>query len=297
MNDTKSFIKEAKKIHGEKYLYEKSNYVNAKTKLIITCKEHGDFVQTPDNHIYTKKGCIFCAGLKKYSTEEIVKKFNNIHGKKYDYSLVDYDGMFKKIKIICSEHGVFEQTPKNHVEGKECGKCHGRNQTTDEIIERFKIIHKNMYDYSKTIYKNMKENITIICKKHGEFLQTPDTHIRGCGCPKCKSSKGESSIQNILADNKIKFISQKKFNICRNPKTNKLLPFDFYLTDLNICIEYDGRQHFREGLFSNNLEEMKYRDNFKTEFCKSNNIKLIRIHYKDINKIKDILKKEISFIF
>lgn len=289
MKNTIEFLERAKAIHGEKYSYKKSIYINAKTKLIITCPKHGDFEQTPDNHIYTKKGCMMCAGLKKYTSDEIVEKFKRVHAEKYDYSLVDYRGMFKKIKIICKIHGVFEQTPKNHVEGKGCGKCHGRHQTTDDVIKKFISRHKGLYNYSKVVYKNMKTKIIITCGKHGDFSQTPDTHLRGCGCPKCKTSKGESIIREILNDNKIDFIPQKMFNECRNPITKKMLPFDFYLQKSNMCIEFDGRQHFRTGLFSNDLKSMQYRDSLKTEFCKKNNISLLRIHYKDIDKIKDIM--------
>jgi hypothetical protein len=295
MHNLKEFIEKAEEIHKNKYSYDKSNYVNAKTKLIITCHKHGDFSQTPDNHIYTKKGCKECAGVKKYTTEEIINKFKKTHGEKYDYSFVEYKGMFEKIKIICKIHGVFEQTPKNHVEGKECGKCHGRHQTTEGVLKRFEVIHKNIYDYSKVVYNNMKENVIITCKKHGDFLQMPDTHLRGCGCPKCKTSKGESVIREILIENKIDFIPQKMFNECRNPVSGKMLPFDFYLLNLNLCIEFDGRQHFREGLFSKNLKSLQYRDNQKTEFCKKNNIKLLRINYKEIKKIKDIMKKNNIF--
>ena len=295
MHNTKEFIEKAIEIHGNKYSYEKSNYINAKTKITITCHKHGDFEQTPDNHIYTKKGCKICAGLKKYTTSEIIEKFKKVHGEKYDYSLVDYRGMFKKIKIICKIHGIFEQTPKNHVEGKECGKCHGRNQTTEEIISKFKSIHGETYNYSKVLYENMKTKIIIICPKHGEFFQIPDTHLKGCGCPRCKTSKGESLVYKFLKNNNISFIPQKMFNECRNPTTNRMLPFDFFLTDLNVCIEYDGRQHFREGLFNKNLKEMQYRDNFKSNFCKINNIKLIRIHYKNIDKIDEILKDILLF--
>jgi len=175
MKNTKEFIEKAKEIHKNKYSYEKAKYINAKTKLIITCNKHGDFMQTPDNHIYTKKGCKICAGLKKYTNNEIIEKFKKVHGNKYDYSLVQYDGMFKKIKIICSKHGIFEQTPKNHVEGKGCGKCHGRHQTTKDVVEKGCIIHNGLYNYSKVEYKNMKTKIIIICNKHGEFSQTPDT--------------------------------------------------------------------------------------------------------------------------
>jgi len=98
-------------------------------------------------------------------------------------------------------------------------------------------------------------------------------------------------LYKLLVDNKINFVSQKMFNECRNPKTNKMLPFDFFLTDLNICIEYDGEQHYKKMRFKkSNLEKIQYRDNIKTEFCEKNNIKLIRISYIDIKNIGNIIK-------
>lgn len=295
MKNTNDFIKIAQEIHKGKYLYEKAVYINAKTKLTITCKKHGDFLQTPNNHIYSKQGCLICAGLKKYSNEEIIEKFKKKHGEKYDYSLVEYFGMFKKVKILCKIHGIFEQTPKNHITGKGCGKCRGLHQTNTEIINRFQLIHDDLYDYLKTIYKNMKTKVIIICSKHGEFLQTPDTHLRGSGCPKCKNSKGESKIHKLLTDRKINFVPQKMFDKCRNPLTGKMLPFDFYLPDFKMCIEYDGEQHFKKMRFKkSNLEKIQMRDKEKTNYCKKNNIFLLRISYKEIKKIEDIINDHIS---
>ena len=101
-----------------------------------------------------------------------------------------------------------------------------------------------------------------------------------------------------MSELKIFFIKQKSFNNCRNPKTNKKLFFDFYLPDYNCCIEYDGVQHFEESsLCSDTLEERQYRDNIKNQYCKDNNIKLIRIPYTDfkilnIEYLKGLLKND-----
>ena len=137
----------------------------------------------------------------------------------------------------------------------------------------------------------------IICKKHGEFLQTPDDHIRGHGCPRCKHSKGESIIYKFLKDEKIDFEEQKGFDGCRNPLTNKLLPFDFYLSKFNACIEFDGEQHFKEMRFNKkSLKIIQYRDGVKNNFCKENNIFLLRIPYTEIKRVKDIINEKILFI-
>ena len=101
------------------------------------------------------------------------------------------------------------------------------------------------------------------------------------GCQKCKESKGEGIIRNFLEKNCIKYEPQKKFAKC---KDINLLPFDFYLTTDNICIEFDGKQHFDSiERYGGNvgLKYIQTHDKIKNEFCKNNNIKLIRISYKE----------------
>lgn len=113
--------------------------------------------------------------------------------------------------------------------------------------------------------------------------------IFSCGCHS-NISKGEQKIKEFLDKKKIVYITQKTFNNCRNPKTNCVLYFDFYIPDYNYCIEYDGIQHFKETNFHHdNLQERKYRDSIKNQYCKNNNIKIIRISYKDYDKINEIL--------
>ena len=284
------FIEKAIKIHGKKYDYSLVEYINAKTKVKIICSKHGIFEQTPDNHLQGK-GCKKCAGNTIYSIEEIVEKFHNVHNNRYSYDNLEYRGIFSKIKINCYEHGDFFQTAKAHIDGKGCPKCNGRSLTNDEIKTILLKIHDNKYDYSESEFKRAKDKIKIKCNIHGEFMQVLDCHKRGSGCPKCKNSKGEKIIREFLENKKIKFEAQKTFNNCKNTKTNKLLLFDFYLSDINLCIEYDGEQHFNPMRFSkhNKLEDIQFRDNIKNDFCKENKIKLIRISYKDISNIEKLL--------
>jgi very-short-patch-repair endonuclease len=118
-------------------------------------------------------------------------------------------------------------------------------------------------------------------KKNGEFKQLPNDHLSGHGCPICKNSLGEMKIWNYLTEKNIKFESQKKFDGCKN---KRLLPFDFYLPEYNICIEYDGIQHYKAiDIFGGEKEFQKRKnlDKIKSEFCNSNNIKLIRIKYNE----------------
>jgi very-short-patch-repair endonuclease len=293
--DTKEFANRSNKIH-EKYDYSLVEFRSYKEKVKIICPEHGVFEQTPNNHLYGKKGCKFCANNVKYTKKEVINKFKECHGDKYDYSKIKFNGVFKKVDIICKKHGIFKQTAKSHFSGSGCLKCVGKNKTTKEVIIEFKKIHGDRYDYSLVEYSKAKEKIKIICHKHGVFKQTPDSHKSKKGCSKCNMSKGEKKIKEILKELNIKFNLQKKFKECVNPETNKKLLFDFYLPDYNMCIEYDGEQHYLPMRFSNknnslNLELIQKRDKIKNEFCKGNKITLLRIKYTKLNEIDDILNK------
>ncbi len=181
---TEEFIEEAKAVHGDKYDYSRVNYVGTKTKVEIICPEHGSFWQTPSDHL-NGKGCPSCFGNKKYTTEEFIEKVKAVHGNKYDYSRVNYVSTKVKVEIICPIHGSFWQTPTNHLKGNGCPKCIGQNKTTEEFIEEAKAVHGDKYDYSRLNYVGTKTKVEIICPEHGSFWQTPNSHLRGGGCPKC----------------------------------------------------------------------------------------------------------------
>jgi hypothetical protein len=183
------FINEATTIHENFYDYSKVDYINSKTKIIIICKIHGEFEQEPNKHIgKQQQGCSKCTNCYKLNTFDFIEKSNKIHENKYDYSKVNYINTNKKVIIICSKHGEFEQTPNAHIQKQGCPKCSGNLKlTTEEFIKRATLLHKNLYDYTKTNYINTNTKIIIICKEHGEFQQTPDSHIgkQKQGCPKC----------------------------------------------------------------------------------------------------------------
>ena len=173
------------------------------------------------------------------------------------------------------------------MKGKGCKKCGEERQRIDleKLIKQFKDKHRDKYDYSLVEYVNNVTSIKIVCPIHGVFEQKPVHHKMVCGCQICNESKGEKEITNILCDNNIKHIKQKTFDNCKNKHK---LPFDFYLPDYNICIEFDGRQHFESVLDFGGDEQLKktqQNDKIKNNYCKENNIKLLRIKYSDdINK-------------
>ena len=181
---TPDVIAQFKKVHGDTYDYSKVEYVKNQKKVIIICSIHGEFEQTPNNH-KMGKGCNTCAG-RVVTKNEVLLQFKKAHGDRYDYSQFEYKGTDTKSKIICPEHGVFEQSPYNHKIGKGCSKCIGRHTTEDELITEFIKVHGDRYDYSNLNFVNKKLNINIICSVHGQFEQEPMKHANGANCPKCQ---------------------------------------------------------------------------------------------------------------
>lgn len=120
--DTQVFIKAATKTHGNRYDYSKTKYNDAKTKVIITCKEHGDFEQRPKNHV-RGQGCSKCSGNNRKNLLEFIHKALGVHGDRYDYNKVKYEGVKVQVIIKCPIHGEFKQTPDNHLSGRGCRKC------------------------------------------------------------------------------------------------------------------------------------------------------------------------------
>lgn len=303
---TEEFILRSNKIHKNKYDYSNVVYKNGKSKVEIICPLHGLFNQRPYNHSIGE-GCpscrlVFMKELLSMSLEEFIDKARKIHKDEYDYSKVIYLGNKKKVEIICHKHGTFWQISGNHLQGQTCPECakiiiaDKNRKTTDEFIKDAIKIHGNKYDYSKVDYKCKDENIIIICKKHGDFLQIPHNHLHGAGCSKCVSSKGEQKICQILDYKNINYYRQKVFLGCISPK-NRMLRFDFYIPDKNMLIEYDGPQHYgdlRIGKYTlkkKEYETLKIHDKIKNDYVKSNNITLLRIPHWKLKDVENIISQ------
>lgn len=210
MDKTENFIQKAKAIYGDKYDYSKVEYKNTRTRVIIICPEHGEFLQMPETHL-KGVGCPKCKVQSDKNLEEFIRKSREVHGDKYDYSRSIYLGANKKIEVVCPEHGSFFIRASAHYTQKQgCPKC-GINATKekntkslDEFISEANIIHNNYYDYSEVNYINLTSPVTIICPEHGRFRQAPRDHLQGCSCPKCSRIK-----IGIVADTK-SFIKKAK---------------------------------------------------------------------------------------
>lgn len=294
------YIKQAKEKHGDKYNY-------SKLKEYKTIKEFGIIIdENGFEHKQRLETHLMCDGLTIRSvidkTAYFIFKSKEKHGDKFDYSKTKYYNSSQKITIICPEHGEFQQDCTSHLSGAGCGICSNKinadkcRKSIDEFILDSKKIHSDKYDYSKVKYSNNNTKVTIICPKHGEFRQTPNSHIKGkSGCPKCNESKGERLTRLFLETKNIDYIPQKKFKECRIIRP---LPFDFYLSELNVCIEYNGIQHYEPSQIFGGVkgfERVVKSDGIKKEFCKKEGIKLIIIKYdEDVNKIltKELNKKK-----
>ena len=188
---TETIIQAFKKKHGDLFDYSLVKYKDSRSKIIIICREHGKFKQTPSGHLSGKLGCEKCLSehlseSQRLDNKTLINQFKEAHGDLYDYSLVENKSNTENVKIICSIHGVFLQTPSNHKKGKGCSKCRGGvKYTQQQILKQFESAHGKSYDYSKVIYKNNHTKVIIICKEHGEFRQAPNTHVQGIGCPGC----------------------------------------------------------------------------------------------------------------
>jgi len=195
----KKFIDKANRIHNEKYDYSKVVYKKSSEKVCIICPVHGKFWQRPSHHM-NNRNCPKCAEIsrrknKTLTTQKFIKRAIKIHKNKYDYSKVEYKNIREKVCIICPIHGIFQQTPMDHLQKCGCPKCaeiliqkSNKYMSTKaglSFIKKSKSVHGNKYDYSKVEYVNAKTKVTIICPIHGEFEQTPGNHLNGSGCPIC----------------------------------------------------------------------------------------------------------------
>jgi len=204
--NTDIFIEMARKVHGDLYDYSCTKYCKSRQKVDIVCKIHGAFSQTPNSHL-NGKGCKLCSDktngekLRSNNTEFISKSIY-IHGDKYDYSNVEYKTNSSLVEIICPIHGSFIQKAAVHLCGNGCFKCgiekraNSSRSNLYEFIEKSNLIHKNKYSYELSEYTNARNKIKIICPIHGEFMQVPDRHVHGLGCPKC------SRVENRYNENR-----------------------------------------------------------------------------------------------
>jgi len=252
------YIKLFRKKFGDKYKYSVNEPMLSNRHIVVTCPIHGDSLQTPVNHLESKTGCRKCGtDNKKLSLDEFITKAKEVHGDLYRYDKSIYVDTYTELDIYCTRHkGYFKQRPVNHLSGYGCTICAGNSKrTTEDFIRDAKVIHGDIYDYSKVIYNGNKEPVTLICKEHGEFTVKPNAHlVSRSGCPICSASTGEVMVRDVLDKYNLSYKTEHMVK-----KTKRRFRYDFYLPDFNIFIEYNGKQHYEPNEFFGGIEEFKIR--------------------------------------
>lgn len=320
-DNTNTFLIKFNRVWGENYDTSKIQYVDSFTKVCVVCHEkddngleHGEFWATPSNLLHGY-GCPKCGNVYQRSNDEFIEYANFVHNGEYDYSKTKFEKVNKKVEIICHkkdkngvEHGSFWQTPNGHLNGRGCPKCgdlkKGREKKTfDEYITESRGVHGDKYEYLE--FEQYSKPAKMYCHEkdengveHGEFWQLPANHLRGKGCPKCRSSHLEEKVRLFLEKNNIKYRKEWKQEWL---KKHNFMPLDFYLPEYGIGIECQGKHHFEPVNFGGkmsieeqkrNLEIQQKNDKFKKEQCEEHGVKLLYINYFDKN-IEEKLDNEL----
>jgi Zn finger protein HypA/HybF involved in hydrogenase expression len=283
---TEAFVLKARTIHGTTYDYSKASYVDNSTKVEIICSEHGSFWKTPANHL-KGQGCPECARIEaRLGLEAFILRANEVHGGKYDYTLVQYVTADKDVIIKCEKHGLFSQTPHSHLKGRGCPECaiESRSSNLSAFILKAQSAHGDKYDYSAVDYRHCEKKVKIFCSEHGEFMQTPANHLQKSGCPKC-ANIGPSKPQLDLAE----FLSSLTETVLEHRVGRKRV--DIFLPKHNIGVEYHGliwhsekfvKAPFREMLRHNEIE--------------SHGIRLIHVYSDEWAQKRPIVEKTLRSI-
>lgn len=268
MKNTQQFIIDSIKIHGNKYDYSLSNYKKNNIKVKIICKKHGVFEQTPHDH--RKCGCPKC---HKIQLDEFILRSRKIHNDLYKYDLItELKNNKQKIQIICEKHGIFEQIASKHLNGCGCKKCSDENfkKSTTKFIEECKKIHGDKYDYSLVKYNNAHLKVKIICKDHGEFDQTPNSHLRGNGCIRCSGTNKKTNDEFIEQS---KEINGDKYNYSLCEYKSDKIKIKLICNEHDIIFEVSPYSHLRSK--------------YSCPLCNNRNHRLNKIKRSNENKLNN----------
>lgn len=198
---TSDFIKNAQKVHGNRYDYSKSEFIKSIQKTTVICSIHGEFLITPNQH-QNGSGCPTCSKLERGAKKSgaarkvFLRKAIEVHGDKIDFSKTVYKTAKEKAIFICKTHGEWEARPDNILHGKGCPGCRRQKivsanlelskEAAVQFVEKANLIHEGRYNYDKSDYKRVHEKVEIVCPEHGSFWQSPANHLSGGnGCPNC----------------------------------------------------------------------------------------------------------------
>lgn len=262
-------------------------YKNNYTPLEVKCACGNIYYPTPQT-LRDGRKCSICAGRKRYTKEELQEL-------RPDITILEIKDN-KHIKYKCSCGNISETSQYRLVtKHGNCNKCYGSKVSRSKLSNKEELQKKCPSKEILGEYIDNKTPIKIRCEYGNIHMRRPCDLVYNKPCSCGKESQGERLIRLYLESKNIDYKYNYSFNDCRDKLP---LPFDFYLPDYNILIEYDGSQHFKEmpkwENENSNLQKRILHDSIKTNYCKDENIKLIRINYKQINDINNILDKEIQ---
>ena len=231
---------------------------------------------------------------KKKTQEEFIQEVYNLVKDEYTV-LGEYINCHTKILVRHNKcNNEYYVCPNNFLNGKRCPKCSGGIRSN---LKEFKIKVYNLVENEYSVLGEYVNCHTKILMKHNicnnEYYVKPNDFQQGYRCPHCRESKGEKIISKYLEEHNIQYKQQVSFPDC---KYKLPLKFDFqlYINNNIILLEYDGEQHFKKTFYGEHFKEQQIRDSIKNDYCKSHNIHLYRISYKDFNNIYDILSNIIE---
>lgn len=277
-------------------------FIKAKEKATFQCKVCGETFETYAFDVYSGNiGCPMC--YKNKGVANVIERLNE--NNPFVEYVSGYTEPHKKATFRCKKcNQEWECTAYEvYIGNSHCPHCSkGSSLLTKEDIEEKLKVNNPDIEYVDG-YKGSLDKALFRCKKCNHSWETISFAVYSgkTGCPKCAYSKGEKRISEYLNDKKIEYESQYIFSDCKNVYS---LPFDFFLPKQNICIEYDGEYHYKPIRISKsmtmeqaeeNLKMVQIRDNIKTDYCKNNNIYLIRIPYTEFDNIEQILDTYLNY--
>jgi len=275
------FINRVKNAVGDEYT-PLTSYTKASEYVVFRHNVCGKtFKMSPNHFLKDGRRCAYCNHGNSKSPDTFIKQFNKVSNGCYTL-LSSYHRTHEKVRVLHKVCGTeYMVTPDAFLSGEGCPKCFGNERkTTDKFKEEVASLTSGEY----TCESSYKNNRTQVLMKHSTcghiYKVRPHDFLAGNRCPYCRESKGERLVDSILSQLKIPYEFQKVFDDCG--RKNQWLPFDFYVPEIKLLIEYDGIQHFEPVKYyggEKKLVDQRRRDTLKNEYAVSHNMSILRIPY------------------